>query len=75
MKSYRQQFVDCSRHGYTDKTETYKLKDYSKPTENKYIAIDVIMCGRFGGRCNNHNENCMKLRKEEYDNLVYRSTL
>lgn len=74
MKSYRQQFADCTREGYTDKTETFNIKDYSKPKENKFVAIDIVSCGRFGGRCNSHNEGCIKLRKEENDNLVYRTT-
>ena len=74
MKSYRQQFSDCTRQGYTDKTETYNFKDYSKLKENKFVAVDIVMCGRFGGRCNSYNEGCIKLRKENNDNLVYRTT-
>jgi len=74
MKSYRQQFVDCTRQGYTEKTETYNIKDYSESKENKFVAIDIVMCGRFGGRCSSYNDGCIKLRKEQNDNLVYRST-
>ena len=72
MKSYRQQFADCTRQGYTDKIETFNIKDSSK--ENKFVAIDIVMCGRFGGGCDSYNEGCIKLRKEKYDNLVYRTT-
>lgn len=77
MMSYREQFSECTRKGFTNQTEFYSFKDHPEifpafPNEkmirdlkeNKLSGVDVIICGKFGGRCSSHNEKCIELRNK-----------
>lgn len=78
IKSFREQFVECSDKGFHKPGELLKFKDHPEllPApwhkaaktiakllkENPEEGLTPLMCLRFGGKCSSSNPECRKLR-------------
>jgi hypothetical protein len=76
MKSFRDQFIQCRKDGLNHNTEFVSFNDHPEmlpafptPTMKEQInngsmnGLDLLLCGRFEGRCSSANRNCRLLRK------------
>ena len=81
MKTFHEQYIECSKNGYTKEHEFYSFSEYPEylplfpikdVTDNikskSIIGITLIKCGKFknSGKCSSSNSCCIKDR-ESYE--------
>lgn len=78
MKSFSQQFTECSKGNMTETGPVQKFKDFpdllphpfskaARPiakqlAQNPDLGLNVILCKRFGGQCHSNHARCLAFR-------------
>jgi hypothetical protein len=76
MKSFREQFTECKRNGFTKPGKFISFEHHPEmlpfcPTKRKKMleakvkGFNEMSCGRFGGSCSSGHPACRKLRGHE----------
>lgn len=75
VKGFREQFIECSQAELNSKSEFVPFENHPDMLpafpnrqmleaikSQEFKGLDLLCCGRFGGRCSSANPDCRKLR-------------